>query len=237
MQISVTELLQHKAQLGDTNYPVCGVFFHPGDWRVAYLAIETGGVLSPDQVLIEAARFGAPLPGESTLPLSALSREIEEAPRWYPEDREDGASLLAALPPLVIGPFGTTHAPLMLFAQASGAVEDAQEQERPDELRHLHRASTWLGALVFGTKGELGRLADFQIDWEARKLCALVVSDGTAPSARRHVVPMDKLHLLAEQDDHLVLDLDAKALRALPEHGAPPMGSGNWLEGLRGQRA
>jgi hypothetical protein len=130
---------------------------------------------------------------------------------------------LTGWPPIIVGPFGGTYAPMLLYEQmvAGGdqppAAEAPPEEGSGDALVHrMERATEWLGTLAFGTDGELGRVEDILFDEGRLALSQLVLGSGGLFSHRAGRIPVSAVRHMARQGTHLVLDISSREVGPSP---------------------
>ncbi|KAB2542454.1 photosystem reaction center subunit H [Salipiger aestuarii] len=218
MLYSLTDLLTWKLDAEAEGLVLSDLVFDAGSGRLVYVSLSTGRD-SEGQALAPAALLGAPDPASRSLPMRITEKELSDAPRWTGETYQVD-SLVSAMPPLVVGPFGATHAPLALAA----FLPSSDDEDRPTDPRaeaaldRYDRLGRWLDRPVFGSDAEMGHLADMLWDPQANRIAYLVIGRGGFFSSRRHAVPFSALSYRAPgaKGGHLVLDLPASALDAAP---------------------
>ncbi len=210
----MTDLLRRKAESDGQTFPVTEIFFHEGTGRVRYVALGTGGWLTREEVLLRIDRFGRPEAGGSHWPVTLSAEHIEEAPTWHGGDASGPPIHLEDWPPIVVGPFGGTTSPLMIWAELAEAEHEEHREGPPGNSRvsRLERATRRLGGEVFGSDGLLGTLSDLVVDRDHMTLTHFVVRN----AGREHGVPYARLRHLAHDARHTVLNLDRRGLSDLP---------------------
>lgn len=218
MLLSAAEIMTFSANNGDNRFPVTDFLFDAGQGAVKYAALDIGGWFDQTQVLIAASRLGEPDTGKREFVVNLASAEVESAPRWEP-DGETFPFDMAHLPPLVVGPFGSTYAPMMMAAQMNEAQAADRDEgaELPPGADRLDRFSIWLGTEVFGSDGELGRLGDMLLDPVRMELTHFVIETGGILSAQEHVLPYQTLRHMAKGDTHVVLSTSKAAVEDAPK--------------------
>lgn len=211
---SLKDILHSRLTAGDRKVTVDEVFFDSAERRLRYLAVDIGGWFSVHEVIVSAALLEPPgQTGGWGLRLDEAA--LEAAPRWH-ERMADEAIDLTGWPPIIVGPFGGTYAPMLMYEQlmAQARAGSAPEgSERPPEgsgeavVWRLERASEWLGLLAFGRDGELGRIDDMLFDDASRGIERLVLGSGGLLSHRSGEVPLSALRHMAHQRTHVVLDI------------------------------
>ncbi len=190
----MTDLMGRKGESDGQTFPVTEIFFHEPTGRLRYVALGTGGWLTREEVLVRADRFGVPEEGSSHWPVTLSAEHIEEAPTWHGGDASGPPIHLENWPPIVVGPFGGTTSPLMMWAElAESEHEDHRHGPSGDSrVAKLERASQRLGGEVFGSDGLLGTLADMTVDPETFEIHHFVVRapDGDHARALRHAAPL-----------------------------------------------
>lgn len=217
MLYSLTDLLSWRASTGETTASLTDLLFDPETRHLTYLALYRAGE-GGSSSLVAASRLAPLEPQDRRLHLSITEDELSRAPHWSGGAAELDA-LLTALPPLVIGPFGATHAPLAM----SGFFgrEDAPENDPRAEaaLARYQRLGRWLDRPVFCSDAEVGTLVDLLYDAEAGRIDYLVVDNGKLFGNRKYALPFSSLAHRAPgaKGGHLVLDLAEHDLTGAPE--------------------
>ena len=211
---SLNDLMQSRLRLGDRKVRADEVFFGPKDRKLHYLAVDIGGWFEIDEVLVSADLLVPPDAQRGWWTLTLDETAIEAAPRWSADGLREPADL-TGWPPIIVGPFGGTYAPMLLYEQmvARGeATRDgrAEADDAGDELIfRMDRATEWLGMPAFGRDGELGQVEDILFDDETREIAWLVLGRGGLLNHRTGEVPVSAIRHMARQGTHLVLDISA----------------------------
>ena len=208
---SLRELMEDRLRVAGRSARVDDAFFDPEVRRLRYLAVDIGGWFSVDEVIV-AADLLVPPAGEGqhwTLRLDEAA--IAHAPRWGAEDAPAPLDL-TGWPPIIVGPFGGTYAPILMYEQLVADREDAaQTQSAGDSgnslVWRMDRATEWLGLPAFGTDGELGNVEDLLFDDKTLELSWLVLGSGGIFAHRTGAVPVSALRRMAREGTHLVFDL------------------------------
>lgn len=214
--VTMTDLMARTVTTGEHRLPVTEVFFAERTGQLRYVALHTGDVFDHDDTLVSIGRFSAV--GDGDWKVYLPEGEIRAAPGW-----DSGEShphhvpvALEAWPPILVGPFGSTTSPLMLYAAMVDA-EDAIEPPTPPHhtadarVDRLERVTRRLGGEVFGADGPLGTLDDMEVAPVGFAITELVIG------GRR--VPYSRLRHMAEDDTHTVVNLTADAFQTLPVIG------------------
>ncbi|PZX18897.1 hypothetical protein LX81_00590 [Palleronia aestuarii] len=195
MSNSLKALLGATAHTEEGDFPIIELFYRPEDRRLRYAAIDIGGWLDHREVLVSLDRFGA-LDGESW-PVHLDREGLEAAPRWL-----DAPSEPSILPPIVVGPFGSTFSPLLMEAQLLESAEESQPQETSaldgrSRILDMDRASPWIGTDAFDDTGRLGEIADVMLSDELVFISVLLDDE--------RELSLDRLRRRADQG-HLLFD-------------------------------
>jgi hypothetical protein len=218
---SLTDLMERRLHVADRKIRADEVFFDPRDRRLRYLAVDIGGWFDIKEVIVAADLLVAPAEGRDHWSLRLDEAALEAAPRWG-ERGMDAPVDLTAWPPIIVGPFGGTYAPMLLYEQVVAQGRDAGQSEPPEEgsgdalVYRLERATEWLGTLAFGTDGELGRVEDILFDEATLTLARLVLGSGGLFSHRAGAVPVSAVRHMARQGTHLVLDISTAEVEQPP---------------------
>lgn len=211
---TLTDLMKRAVTTGEHRFPVTEVFFQERTGQLRYVALHTGDAFDHDDTLVSIGRFSAI--GDGDWKVFLPEADIHAAPGWdsgeaYPHHVPVA---LEGWPPILIGPFGETTSPLMLYA----AMVEAGEAEEPPEVPHhsadarvdkLERVTRRLGGEVFGADGALGRLDDMLVAPVGFAITDLIVEG--------RQVPYSRLRHMAEEGTHVVVNLDKAGFEALPE--------------------
>ena len=223
MHVRLTTLSDAKALIEDDGFPVDDLLFSWADRKLKYFAVQTGGWFQDDVVLI-AASMAAPIDADGQVRMLVTKSELDLLPRSSAKD----ASAWPYLPPIVIGPFGTTQSPPLLLAQLSSlAGEESAEENETAQVGALDRASDWIGKEVFRASGTLGTLGDVLIDTADNALSHLVIDI----EGKKRVFPVRHLRHAAQQGTHLVIDATDGEIASAPllDEIIPDDGSGGSL--------
>ncbi|MBJ3761624.1 hypothetical protein ILP92_02520 [Maribius pontilimi] len=185
MSLTARDLLDSRAITDDGAFPVRDLFYVPADWRLRYALLDVGGWLEKHEVLVSTDRLAPPT--AKGWPLNMTGDELKSAPVI---DTVDATS--SVLPPLVVGPFGTTVSPLGIAAHL-GLVSDATPDNDPQgkgagdgngRIFQMDRVSDLLGLEVFTDQGPKGVIEDLRLR-DDMTLSHAIVSDGEALALNR----------------------------------------------------
>ncbi|RVV98169.1 PRC-barrel domain containing protein [Mesobaculum littorinae] len=210
MTYRLTRLLNLTVAAGDDRYPVRTLLCDPAGWRLRHAALDIGGWWNRHDVVVSLSRLGRIDAAEGLWHAPELTRdEIEAAARWSGE----GAPLegLSLWPPLIVGPFGGTYAPLLMQSLWNEEMADVPESEA-EPPSHRTDARDWIGRDAFGDDGLLGRIEDVEVTEDTYRFVAVVIGGEGMETGR--TVPLTALRYLADQG-HAVFDLDRAALAAM----------------------
>jgi hypothetical protein len=211
MLVRISTLLDTRAATGDDRLPVVDGLFDPRTGALRFLVLDVGSWFTEIDVLVAAREMGE-IDLKGGLWNSALTRpDIDAAPRWSDPENEVLQLPLDALPPLVVGPFGATHAPLALHAEAAGNVRSGR---RISKIRGLETVSQWRGMEAFGADGALGEIVDFVLDTETLVFSHVLLD--RAAGAGAAALPYGMIRHRAEGQHHAVLDALTTDVAAAP---------------------
>lgn len=218
---SLTELMQGSLHVAGRKVKADEVFFDLDDRTLRYLAVDIGGWLEVREVIVAADLLEPPEAPGGAWSLGLDEAALDAAPRWHPGMSREGIDL-TGWPPIIVGPFGGTYAPMLLYEQMvdrSRRTDGATpETGSGDEIVYqLERASEWLGLAAFGRDGELGRIEDMLFDGTTRGIERLVLGSGGLLGHKVGEVPMSALRHMANQRTHVVLDLGSE--QVIPDAG------------------
>jgi hypothetical protein len=212
--LKMTELMKRTVATGEHRLSITEIFFRERSGQLRYVALHTGDAFDHDDTLVSMSRF-SPV-GEGDWRVWLPEEEIRAAPGWdsgeaYPHHVPVA---LEAWPPIMIGPFGSTASPLMLYAAMVDA-EDAIEAPEPPHhsvdprVDRLERVTHRLGGEVFGLDGSLGHLDDMIVAPVGFAITHFIV-DG-------RLVPYAQLRHMAEDRTHTVLNIESSQFNALSQ--------------------
>ncbi|GGG77958.1 hypothetical protein GCM10011415_28630 [Salipiger pallidus] len=213
---SLSELLNWHVRLAEGDAALSDILFDPKSRRISYFVVRHAGG-DGSHTLAAASYLGTIDTDAREIELMISTEELTRAPRWEPGAPGFDPGL-AALPPLVIGPFGATHAPLLM----PGTDEDARpvpEDARAEKaLENYQRLSRWIERPVFASDGEIGKLGDITGDLQENRLDWLVIDNGKFFGRERRVLPFSALAHRAPGDKggHLVLDVTTAEYEEAP---------------------
>lgn len=206
MTHKLSDLLSYGGKADGDTFPVTALFHEPATHKLRYVALDIGGWLQRNEVLVEAERMGQVDPSAKTWNVRLAKDELEGAPHW---DHVDPAMAFTAWPPLIVGPFGGTYSPLLMQAQLAAESHDA-ERENPEGLpeealrdeqgrmHQLEQTEDWLGREArTQDDGYLGRVHDVEFDDPPRILLNLLVERESGAIVS---VPAAKLRRVDEQN-------------------------------------
>jgi hypothetical protein len=207
---SLLDLMKTRLRIADRKVPVDEVFFHRDDRRLRYLAVDIGGWFEVNEVIVAADLLDPPGEGHDHWSLRLDEQSLERAPRWS-EHAAMGADL-TGWPPIIVGPFGGTYAPILMYEQMVARSQETEpspeEAGRGDDLVYrMERATEWIGLPAFGEDGELGTVEDILFDDSSLTLETLILGSGGLFSHVRAEAPLSKMRHMAAQGTHLVLDM------------------------------
>ena len=230
---SLRALLDGTIRVETDDLAVSDAWIDPDAMAVRYVGLDVGGWLDRHVALVAASRLAWVDEGLGPGWRAAVTRaEIEGDEARL----SDGGGLIdvAALPPVLTGPFGHTVSPALIRA---GLMAEAQEERTPlppgeeeagededgaprDEARALDRAADWLGLTVaarhdvIAQRADAGpRVEDLLLDPDDLRIThAVVEADG-----RGRAVPVAHLGARPRDDGALPLALTRAEIDALPE--------------------
>lgn len=231
MLASTADLLRYRARAGDVTHPVSDILFTPQNLSLTYLMVDFGSWIDSAQLLVDASRIRSVNTAQAEVVLDASARDLDDAPRWD-GDGSGLDSLLSALPPLVVGPFGATHAPLALAAEMAPERGPAHEDPRAESaLSRSERVTEWIGATVFVSDGEAGSLASLLYDPDLGRMTHLVIDNDKVLAGKLLVVPAATLRHRAT-GGHIVLDIPRRTLDAAPQIDEMERLARHWVPGV-----
>jgi uncharacterized protein YrrD len=216
MLSSFKDLIRFSARLGEDGLDITDLLFNARDGRLKYLVVDTGAWLENQQTLVAASLIGAVDTENGQVTLRATPQEFSHAPRWQGE-HEPLFPILASMPPLVVGPFGGTYAPLAMVAQMDVETQEPDQDPRAEEaIDRYETARSWMDCEIFGRDGSLGTVSDLLLDADDGAITHLVVHNGSVLSGKLLAVPYEVLRYRAS-GGHLVLDTTSEKLASAPQ--------------------
>ncbi len=208
---SMSELLNATVKAEGRSCVLREVFFDLSARRIQYVALDIGGWLDIEEVLVEADRLAPPTEDDPHWHVEMTGEELAQAPHWTLGETEQQFDL-TAWPPILVGPFGGTYSPMLLYEQmrevSSGeaATGASYSNDVEKEIVKLERGSIWIGLPAYGRAGELGTVLDILFDPETLRLETLKVGESGFFHSEEHREPFASVRHLAEQGTHVVLD-------------------------------
>ncbi len=210
---SMKDLLSGRVAAGERTLPVREIFFRMRDWRLRYLAVDTGGWFGSDEVLLSTDLLAPPTAQRTEWAVEIPPDALETAPRWSDYSGAEGIDL-TGWPPIMVGPFGGTYAPILLYEQMLAQSETEPSKDTSpenDAVARMQHANSWLGLPAFGRDGELGVINDLLFEGDTLDIRWFLVGEsGVLPSGTDREISVDAVRYLARQGSHLVLDVGQK---------------------------
>lgn len=223
--LSLRSLIEGTVLLETDHLDVAGAWID--EERLRFVGLDLGGWMDTHVALVPAERMG--WDGGWRAEVTREEVEADEARLTEPSGPLD----LAALPPVLTGPFGYTVSPLMIAAglmadtadeappRPPGADDEAETSPRA-QARSLARVRDRLGLPVAARHDVIGRgseagpeIADLLIDPDGFTLSHVVIAAGDALRA----VPLQYLEEIEEGAASLALT--RAELDAMPEIATP----------------
>lgn len=213
MLISLSDLLTWRLTGGERDFVLQDLLFDPDGRKLAWAIVAPAGFTAAERLLVTASSLGLPEAEDRSLPLYVTEEELQRAPHMR-GGREEMLALMATMPPMVVGPFGSPYAPLHLDAQ-----ESQTDPRWQAALERYESLADWIGKPVFARDGEAGRVGDLLYDAAHGRLSHIVVDNGKFFHHERRVVPMFEMVTHADQDHggHIVLDVSLVQVETAPK--------------------
>ena len=233
---SLRALLDGAVRVEDDELAVSDAWIDPREMALRYVGLDVGGWLDRHVALVSADRLRW---SREEGVLGGWRAEVTRAEVEAEEARlteGSGPIDLAALPPVVTGPFGYTISPLLIGAGLMAEADDGAPPRPPGEdragdedapraqARALDRAGDWIGAPIAARHDVAGRgaeagpvVADLLIDPDDLRITHAVVEAGGA----RRAVPVEHLGPREGTEAPVPLALTRAEIEAMPEI-APP---------------
>ena len=236
MLISLNDALNWHVSVEDDRFCLSDFLLDPDTHRPVYMILDLGGWFETDHALVAVSLMQHPDPDSGVLPIAIRADELRQAPHWR-EEKGGLSSLLTSLPPLVVGPFGATHAPLAMAVEGMGDTSQDDVDGDPaaqDALTRYERFTDWRDKPVFARDGEVGRLSDILHDIESGEISHFVVDSCHEESGQVLAIPAALLrhHAETEKGGHIVLNTGIDAIRTAPRVGENEKLSGGWQPAL-----
>lgn len=224
---SVSDLMRYRARVEGDSQKVTELFFSRDDWGVAWLGLDIGGLMENRQVICSVRILGDPDSASRSVDVNASWREIEEAPRWTPEEMrlapEDAANL--------VGPIGMSAGPLFLASTERTPERSDREAERVE--RRFDRATMWIGGGAWGDDGQLGKVDDLLYDPRSMRVTHLVIDNGNILPGRQLVVPVETVTGFSDENRAARLSLTDSQLEEAPQIETVDEIDRHWVDVLR----
>ncbi len=231
---SLSDTLQSSARAEsedgeETLFPIHELFLDPRTHEIRYVALDAGNWFETTDVLV-SSRLLLLDEERETWTLELTPEAVEDAPVWEHGGEDGGLLSVEHWPPVVVGPFGHTTAPLMIWAEMAAAAQEAQPPHPPVEemiedegeddtgpdVDTLDRATSWLGKPVFGADGEMGIVADIGFDADSMNVTHIVVDNDKLLTSRQAVFPISALRHRAGTEGHFVLNAHVADMESAP---------------------
>ncbi len=214
MLISLSDLITWRLTGGERDFVLQDLLFDPDGRKLAWAIVAPAGFAAAERLLVTASSLGLPEAEDRALPLHVTEDELQRAPRMK-GGREDMLALMATMPPMVVGPFGSPYAPL----PAGEAGEPDADPRWQAALERYESLADWIGKPVFGRDGEAGTVSDLLYDAARGQLSHIVVDNGKFFHHERRVVPIFEMVTHADHDHggHIVLDLSLTQIETAPK--------------------
>ena len=131
MLISLTDLLSWRVRAGERRLALHDLLFEAETRRLVYVMVEPAGLAPGDRVLIAASALGVPEAEAQEMPLHLREDELDRAPRCG-GGHDEMVAILAAMPPMAIGPFGAPSAPLLMPEHERPGEDEPDRRDRRD---------------------------------------------------------------------------------------------------------
>ncbi|MEJ6391811.1 PRC-barrel domain-containing protein [Gymnodinialimonas sp. 2305UL16-5] len=216
-----TKLTEFSLHSNAGQFRVTDLVFDPADGAARMVLFDDGKWLFNDEMAVGIDRMEAFDAENATWHARIQPGEIREA-RTVASVPVD----ITALPPIVIGPFGTTQSPLLLLTQLFGNLAHGAASV-PSQ---LERVSDWIGAPVFGPTGPIAQIIDLHIDTQARRVTEVTLGLG----AQRVRVPFHTLRHFVQSEGYAVTDVTEDDLLqgitvVAPGPSLPPAPEQSWV--------
>ena len=224
MHLSLRALLDGTVRVEDDDLRVSDAWIDASAMTLRYVGLDVGGWLDRHVALVSAERLSWAEGWRAD-----LSREQVEADEARLKEGGGGLIDIAALPPVITGPFGHTFSPMLIGAALRAEAEAEMPPHRPaeetggteaprDEARALDRAADWIGAAVAPRDGPADlELSDLLIDPEDRRITHLVIEAAGRPRA----VPAASVDRRSGPEAPVSLALSVAEIEACPEMVTP----------------
>jgi hypothetical protein len=174
------------------------LYFDDHVWTIPYLVIDTGTWLPGRNVLIVPDAILPPWHGEAGLPLNLTKDQIRSSPdidTAQPVSRKAEHLLHSHYGwiPYWVVPGLPAPPPPQIAASEEERREVVDEAESPSD-RHLRSTKKVMGYPLLATDGEIGRVVDFILDDDCRRILFLAidlrgmaVGKGGSGTTTRHI--------------------------------------------------
>jgi hypothetical protein len=205
---SFKDLIDKPMRVGDRKASFRDAFFRIDEGVLRYAALDIGGWLSIDNIIVSMDLIGPSAAEDGEWLVKLDEQALADAPRW--ERREEREEVdLQGWPPVIVGPFGSTISPLLLYQQLRelrGTGADTDDGE-VSPVYAMERAGKWLGLTAFDAEGELGKVEDILFETDTNDIHAVILDRDVPDSDLGRELPIHLFRHMAEQETHLVLDL------------------------------
>ena len=215
--MNLTDMIGAKAlqRGGEAALGSCtDVLIDAANAQIEYVLFDAAWGLTNHSIIVARARVGW---AEDGWIVDLSDSELAARHDREAEPDEYGPLDLSSMPPVVVGPFGYTVAPLMAAALMNTVAEGKHKGTRP-AIDEKHRDWHWFGTLkglpLFDSSGPLGDLADIIVKPDTLECVSLIADE----SGRRALFPFEKLRHVTRDDRSIVLELSST-----PPYSAKPV--------------
>lgn len=168
---------------------------------VEYALLDIGSTFQVTQALVSRRRLRW---SDNDLVVALTQEEVEDRCVDIEADTQSAEAVnLAAMPPVVVGPFGYTVAPVMAGAMANVLADQSARPKIDERHAHWYWYQSLDGLPLFDSSGPLGRLSDIILDPETLHCQQLVAEDENGEHTR---YPFATLRSVTRQGESLILD-------------------------------
>jgi sporulation protein YlmC with PRC-barrel domain len=198
------------------------IYFDDEEWRVLYLVVQTGFLLTARQSLIGTNRVGRPDTDRGEVPVDLTAEELKSAdsPQSDPPVSQQmppavAAQSMSAWPSFIVGT-GLDYSPGLAQDQLSLAAAEAEEAEEHAGDSHLRSMAEVIGYTVHATDGEIGAVDDFLIDPRTWRLQHLVIDTGSWLPGKRVVITTDWIADVDWAERHIRVNAGTQKIEDAP---------------------
>lgn len=202
MFFSINDLTGFTANAENFSASVLDVFVARDTMRISYVAINIGGVLSNQTVVVSADKLSSIDPDDRSITLQITKEQAQGAAVLDATTLEDGLQL-SDIPALILGPSRDDVAKAFLARNASSG--------------QFVSAAVVAGSIATNGKDDVGQVIGLIADNDDLTTSHLAVDTGVYLPETQRVIPMSLVESVGDANTKTVLKIDGEKLKDSPQ--------------------